>query len=95
MKCILNILSLNTKTSNVNLTYNSYGKNITTLGSISSIAYPNERFWKYAEKYQNKVVIGVDAHKPYDYDRSRYDLAFQLIEKYHLNYISNFIINKR
>lgn len=75
--------------------YNSYGKNITTLGSISSIAYPNERFWKYAEKYQNKVVIGVDAHKPYDYDRSRYDLAFQLIEKYHLNYISNFIINKR
>ena len=27
MKCILNILSLNTKTSNVNLTYNSYGKN--------------------------------------------------------------------
>lgn len=56
--------------------------------------YPNDIFWKTAGGYQCKVVIGVDAHNPLDFDKSSYDLAFKFIDEYALNYIPNFKINK-
>ena len=34
------------------------------LGFMSGRHYPNESFWKIASKYQNKAIIGFDAHSP-------------------------------
>ena len=62
--------------------------------NFNAIPYPNEIFWKTAGSYQCKVVIGVDAHNPLDFDKSSYDLALKFIDDFALNYISNYKINK-
>ena len=49
--------------------------------------YPREEFWEIASTYGVKVVIGVDAHDPEMLDKVAFDRAFELIERYKLNYI--------
>lgn len=72
-----------------------YGRDTSNFDNgLSKIPYPNERFWKWAGSYQCKVVIGVDAHSPFDFEKASYDLAFNIIDKYALNYIDKFKINK-
>src|SRR5574344_1977740 len=74
--------------------WNYYGRVTSKAGNYKPSPYPNERFWKIASAYQCKCVIGVDAHNPLDFDKSAFDLAFKLIDKFALNYISNFKIHK-
>ena len=52
--------------------------------------YANEEFFKIASEYPIKVIIGVDAHSPDNFnpDVSDYEFAEYLIEKYHLNHIT-------
>ena len=59
---------------------------------FGSWLYPNENFWKIAGKYQNRVIIGIDAHSPERFFNERIDYAFYLIEKYNLNYEENYSI---
>ena len=48
--------------------------------------YPCEEFFKIVSEYQNKVIIGVDAHSPNDFDSSMTDFEYaeELIRKYNL-----------
>lgn len=34
------------------------------LGQMEGVGYPSPRFWQYARKWDNPVILGVDAHKP-------------------------------
>ena len=51
--------------------------------------YANETFFKIASEYNVKVIIGVDAHTPLDFDPeiSDYKTAERFIKEYHLNHI--------
>lgn len=55
-------------------------------------SYPYYGFWKIVGEYGCKVVIGVDAHMPDDLLNFDYSYAFELIERYKLNYIKDFKI---
>ena len=50
--------------------------------------YPNDVFWRLVGEMGCDVVIGSDAHSPKEtYDKKSLKRAFELIEKYKLNYI--------
>ena len=63
---------------------------INILGLQSGRCYPNEAFWKLVGEYGCKTVIGYDAHSPDSLlDRDALGRAFELVDKYHLNYTDN------
>lgn len=49
--------------------------------------YPHFDFWKIVSEYGCKVVIGVDAHCPDDFENDMLFLALGLIEELHLNFV--------
>lgn len=55
--------------------------------------YPNSRFWRIASKIGNKVVIGLDAHKPEDYNDVLYDQLVRFAKELDLNIVDE--IKKR
>lgn len=55
--------------------------------------YPNARFWRIASKIGNKVIIGLDAHKPEDYNDVLYDQLLNFAKELNLNLIDE--IKKR
>ena len=61
------------------------------------INYASEEFFKIASEYPIKVIVGVDAHDPNDFNDgvSDYDFAENLIKKYHLNHIKRLAIKKQ
>ena len=54
------------------------------------LIYPCEEFFSLVGEYRNKVIIGVDAHDPNDFDPNVSDFAYAeyLINKYNLNAIT-------
>ena len=60
-----------------------------------NLHYPDPHFWRIASELGVKVVIGVDAHDPNDFSVSNYQYAYDIIEKYQLNFIESFTINEK
>ena len=59
-------------------------------------SFPKDAFWEMVGKYGCPVVIGFDAHKPSALlDENSSKKAFEMIEKYSLNYTGNNIALKR
>lgn len=60
------------------------------------IDYPCEALYKIAKQYGCKVIIGIDAHNPlnFNHDKSGENVAFDLIEKLNLNYINRLSFKK-
>lgn len=68
---------------------------INILGIQGNRWYPNENFWWMVGEYGCKTVIGFDAHSPKAlFDRAALDRAFDMVEKYHLNYTDNNFVLK-
>lgn len=59
-----------------------------TLTCDSNLQYPCEEFWKIASEYGVSVYIGVDAHTPEKFRVGKYQKAYDIIEKYHLNLLT-------
>ena len=55
-----------------------------------NLHYPNPHFWRIAGEMGVKTVIGVDAHDPTDFSMSNYNYAFELIDKYQINFLKDF-----
>ncbi|MBO5299802.1 MAG: histidinol-phosphatase [Clostridia bacterium] len=61
---------------------------INFLGIRENRIYPNENFWKIAGQVGAPVTFGFDAHDSKNaYDTQSFEKAYDLIEKYNLNYI--------
>lgn len=54
------------------------------------LIYPDEGFFKIVSEYDIKVIIGVDAHSPNDFDPRVSDIAYaeEIAKKYNLNLIN-------
>ena len=61
------------------------------------LMYPCEEFFSIVSEIGNKVIIGVDAHAPEDYDPNVSDFAYaeHLINKFKLNAITRLDIKKK
>lgn len=61
------------------------------------MTYPCEEFFSIVSEYNNKVLIGIDAHAPHDYSPEVSDIAYAeyLINKYKLNAITRLNITKK
>lgn len=51
--------------------------------------YPNSKFWQIASKYQNKAIIGMDAHDPMDLSEDLYELAYKNLSKYNVEIVND------
>ena len=56
--------------------------------------YPNARFWEIASKIGNKVIIGLDAHTPEDFNDVLYGQLMSFAEELNLNLVDNFEFKK-
>lgn len=52
-----------------------------------TIAYPHPGFWKIASQYNNKAIIGMDAHKVLDLNKDLYLEAMDSLSKYNVEII--------
>nr|MCR5491880.1 hypothetical protein [Bacilli bacterium] len=57
-------------------------------GSPLVNAYPYPKFWETAKTYDIPVIIGVDAHRPSEFQSTDYDFAHEFIEWMGLNLLS-------
>ena len=58
------------------------------LGLLEEKHYPREAFWEIAGTVGNDVILGIDAHWVEQIgDRSCYEKALQLVDRYHLKLI--------
>lgn len=51
--------------------------------------YPCDAFWKIAEQYHVKAIIGMDAHETGDLDKKWYDLALEKLSKYDVEIVDD------
>ncbi|MEE0966314.1 MAG: histidinol-phosphatase [Bacilli bacterium] len=56
--------------------------------------YPNARFWEIASEVGNKVVIGLDAHNPDDFNDILYDQLKTFAGELDLNLVDHFELKK-
>lgn len=56
--------------------------------------YPNARFWEIASEVGNKVVIGLDAHNPDDFNDVLYDQLKTFAGELDLNLVDHFELKK-
>lgn len=47
--------------------------------------YPSEIFFKKAVKHKNKLIFGVDAHAPWDFDRIDYNYFSKFLKDLNLS----------
>lgn len=47
--------------------------------------YPYNKFWQIARKYQNKIIVGVDAHSPSAFHSNGLQIMEEFIKKHKLN----------
>lgn len=69
-----------------------YGQHIS--GQDVYFGYPYEDFWKIVGEIGCKVIIGVDAHNPKDFETSDYAYALLIAKKYSLNLLSRIEFKK-
>ncbi len=69
---------------------------INLLGIADGRRYPNESFWKMVGEFGCRTVIGYDAHSPEALENTdALRRAFEIIEKYDLNFTENNITLRR
>lgn len=51
------------------------------IGDEYRFPYPYDKFWKIAQKYKCKVMIGLDAHSPNDISTSNNDGGYQMAKE--------------
>jgi len=56
--------------------------------------YPNARFWRIAAEIGNKVVIGLDAHTPDDFNDVLYEQLLEFARELNLNVVDEFELRK-
>lgn len=56
--------------------------------------YPDKRFWQIASQIGNKVVIGIDAHDPKDFDDNVYRQLVDFSKELNLNIVDSFEFRK-
>ena len=68
------------KENDIIMEYNLAGlRYITAKGTTQY--YPHIEFWKIAASYNNKVIIGIDAHKPENLtDKKHYNMALETLQ---------------
>lgn len=49
--------------------------------------YPYPEFWKIVSQYDIDVIVGVDAHAPYDYQDSNYEAFAEILRNYKLKWL--------
>ena len=61
------------------------------------IDYPCEELYKIAKKYNCKVIVGIDAHNPknFEHDKSGEEVALNIIKKLDLNHITRIKFKKK
>ena len=50
--------------------------------------YPYEGFWKIAKQHEVTTILGLDAHAPDAYQGNKYQLLFDIVNKYQLKTIN-------
>lgn len=60
------------------------------VGNEMLYPYPNSHFFEIAGKMKCKVVLGIDAHSPKDFNDEGFKLLNDFANKYHLNVIDKF-----
>ncbi len=85
------------KKNNVYLEINEAGirKGKYIIGNENRYSYPYEPFWQIAKEVGNKVIIGVDAHSPYDFESQSHNIAIEFANTIGLNIVDNPIIKER
>lgn len=61
---------------------------------VEWMCYPYPAFWKIAGEIGVDVVIGVDAHRPYEYDKANYQFFSTFVAKHHLKLIQHCPLDK-
>ena len=56
--------------------------------------YPNTFFWRIASEVGNDVIMGVDAHKPSDFDEDMYKELDRFAKEYNLKIIDKLVFLK-
>ena len=69
------------------LEYNLYGVDKQARGRHKGLCYPCKRFWEVAAEYGCKAIIGVDAHRPENFNRQRIADACAYLTSLGLNLI--------
>ena len=59
------------------------------VSGVVTYGHPFEKFWEIVEKYKCKVILGVDAHNPLDFERSNYEYLEEFLGKFNFNLIDN------
>ncbi len=67
------------------------GKRI--LGDDYRYPYPHVEFWKLAKKYGAQIILGLDAHAPFDLDNPNNDSGYKLVKELGLKVIDKLDID--
>lgn len=54
--------------------------------------YPNARFFELSKQYHLRYVMGIDAHKPEDFDEEKVQKGFDFINRHHLPLDKNYVV---
>lgn len=63
-------------------------------GSEMLYPYPNSHFFEIAGKIGCKVILGIDAHAPADFNDKIYKDLYEFAKKHHLNIVDKFDFKK-
>lgn len=64
----------------------------TTIEQCDEVYYPYARFWKMVGDMGAPVIIGVDAHDPYEFECNAYKVAENYIKRFNLKVINKLTI---
>ena len=56
--------------------------------------YNNDHFFHISQEIDNKVILGIDAHHPQQFNTKDIELLNQFVEKHHLNKINKLTFKK-
>ena len=57
------------------------------LWDLDAFSYPYPKFWEIARTYPIDVIVGVDAHRPEDYQTSDYETFAEILRNLGMNWI--------
>ena len=59
------------------------------------LTYPCDQFWELAKDYNVDIVIGVDAHKPEEFNLEAIKGALDFADRHHLKLLENYSISRK
>lgn len=71
------------KRKKIPLEYNfgSIRSGMKILGDEYRFSYPYDNFWKIAKKYNCKIILGLDCHRPQDFTHPNNDLGYKKVKE--------------